>query len=84
MKAAKLPELANTLDRWRDDQAGLSDVAYLLGWPLNRTAEIFRDVGIITVGGELTEGLMNQEIINALLWYYVNVLLARSSTRPVK
>lgn len=84
MKAAKLRELSEIIDRYRDGQATLSDLTHTLDWPLTRGEAILNQLGIIGLDGRIAENLTTSEIIMTLLWYYVNLCLARTSNRPVK
>jgi len=84
MKAAQVPQLMILVNKWQEGDASLSDVAYILGWPLSRAEAILQNLGILGLDGRPTLDLDRKDICIMLLWYYVNILLARSSIRPVK
>lgn len=83
MKAVRVVDLADTLDRYREGLATLSDLTHVLDWPLTRGEALLNQLGIIQLDGKIPENLTTSAIMTTLLWYYVNVCLARTVNRPV-
>lgn len=55
------------------------EIARILDWPYQKAETIFLNIGISKIDGTPADGLTNDQILIALLWYHINILVKKQS-----
>lgn len=75
MRTNDIHKLVLALELWKGGATGSDQVAAVLGWTPGKASEIFLNIGLKTCDDQPNPGLTTDQLLIALLWYHVNVLI---------